>query len=341
MNRLLRGEGRWIAASAATSLIFFAVAVLAMRQNPLALCGLIWSKVLTSPYGLGQMLYRATTLVFTGLGCALAFRCGLFNIGAEGQLYIGAFVMTWLGLKLAFLPGFVAVPICLLAAAAGGAAWALLPAVLKAKRGAHEVITTMMMNFVALAVTNYLISAYLHVPETVHTPELATHVALPFAGLFSRLTQSSSANASALLAVALAFGIRYFLWSTPRGFELRAVGANVHAARTNGIPVERRFLEILLLSGAVSGLAGINFILGYKHYFEAGFASAAGFLGIAVALVAKNHPVGVVFSALLFAFLSQAGLTLNSSVPKELFEILQGALILIVVICQSRFGAND
>jgi len=341
MKKLAKSEGPWLLASLGFTIAFYIVAVLAMGQNPLNLLALIWQRVIDNPYGEGQMFYRATTLIFTGLGCALAFRCGLFNIGAEGQLYVGAFLMTWVGLKLSFLPGLLAVPICLTAAATGGAAWAFLPALLKAKRGAHEVITTMMMNFIALAITNYLISAYLHVPETVHTPELSPQETLPLAAVFSRLTQSSSANASVLVAITLAFAVRYLLWNTPRGFELRAVGTNLHAAKTSGIPVERRFLEILLLSGAVSGLAGINFILGYKHYFEAGFASGAGFLGVAVALVAKNHPIGVIFSALLFAFLSQAGLTLNGSVPKELFEILQGVIILIVVICQNRFGGKD
>ena len=341
MKRLARTEGPWLLASFAFTAAFFIIAVLAMHDNPFHLLELIWHRVLTSPYGMGQILYRATTLIFTGLGCALAFRCGLFNIGAEGQLYIGAFLMTWLGLELGSLPSALLLPICLAGAAVGGALWALLPALLKARRGAHEVITTMMMNFVALALTNYLISWRFHVPETVHTAEMSPHAALPLAAAFEHWTQSSSANASVLIAVALAFAVKYFLWNTPRGFELRAVGLNLNASRTSGIPVERRFLEILLLSGAVSGLAGMNFILGYKHYFEAGFASGAGFLGIAVALVAKNHPVGVIFSALLFAFLSQAGLTLNGSVPKELFEILQGAIILIVVICQNRFGGES
>jgi simple sugar transport system permease protein len=118
------------------------------------------------------------------------------------------------------------------------------------------------------------------------------------------------------------------------------VGANPDAARASGVRVDSRMFLILVLSGALSGLGGVNFILGYKHYFEQGFASSAGFMGIAVALVAKNHPLGVVFSALLFAFLSQAGLTLNRAIPRELFEILQAAVIFIVVISQHRFRSR-
>jgi simple sugar transport system permease protein len=210
-----------------------------------------------------------------------------------------------------------------------------VPGLLKAKRGAHEVITTMMMNFIALALTHYLISAHFHVPEQIHTEELGASAWLP--GLAIR---GSAVNTSFFLAVGLAAAVWYFLWSTPLGFELRAVGANADAARTSGVHVDKRIFLILLMSGALSGLAGVNFILGYKHYFEQGFASSAGFMGIAVALVAKNHPIGVVFSALMFAFLSQAGLTLNRVIPRELFEIMQAAVIFIVVICQNRLAGE-
>lgn len=333
-----RSELRWLSASALLIAAFFTLGVGALGHNPLQIFSLLGAQVLLSPYALGQILYRATTLIFTGLGCALAFRCGLFNIGAEGQLYVGAFAMTLVGLALPGLPAILLLPLLLLAAAAGGGAWALLPGLLKARRGAHEVITTMMMNFIALAATNYLISAHFHEPETIHTAELPAAASLPLLESWVSALAGSPLNASLFLAIALAFSVRYFLWNTPLGFELRAVGMNPEAARTSGVPVEKRWFQILILSGALSGLAGINFILGYKHYFEQGFASSAGFLGIAVALVAKNHPIGVIFSALLFAGLSQAGLTLNRVVPRELFEIMQSAAIFIVVICQNRLG---
>jgi len=229
----------------------------------------------------------------------------------------------------------------LLVAAAGGAAWAAIPAYLKAKRGAHEVITTMMMNFVALALANWLISTRFHEPESIHTAELPAQASLPSLESLFHLFVGSPLNASLFLALALCGCVAYFLWRTPGGFEWRAVGASPGAARTSGIPVEREIFKILLSSGAIAGLAGANFVLGYKHYFEEGFASGAGYLGIAVALVAKNDPIGVIPAALLFAFLSQAGLTLNRLVPRELFEILQAAAILIVVIAQSKLGGKE
>lgn len=336
-----KAEARWLAASAVLGAVIFSAAVLALGKSPFELFGLLGRQVLLSPYGLGQIFYKATTLIFTGLGCALAFRCGLFNIGAEGQLYVGSFLMTYVGLRLDGAPAFLLIPACLLAAAAGGGAWALLPAYLKARRGAHEVITTMMMNFIALAGTNYLIAAHFHTPETIHTAELSSGAWLPQLERAIPSLAGSPVNLSLFIGLGLVFAVRYFLWGTPLGFELRAVGANAEAARTSGAPVDRRIMQILLISGAISGLAGANFILGYKHYFEQGFASSAGFMGIAVALVAKNHPVGVIFSALLFAFLSQAGLTVNRVIPRELFEIMQGAAIFIVVICQNRLGAKS
>ena len=331
-----RAETRWVAVSAAATALLLCAAVLALGHSPIEIFSMIGSQVLGDRYALGQILYKATMLIFTGLGCALAFRCGLFNIGAEGQLYVGAFLMTFAALHMPASPAIVLLPLCLIIAAAGGGAWALLPAYLKAKRGAHEVITTMMMNFIALAGTNYLISAHFHMPETIHTAEITAGAWLPALPM-----KGSAVNASLFIALALSALVRYFLWSTPMGFELRAVGANAEAARTSGVPVDKRIFQILLLSGALSGMSGISFILGYKHYFEQGFASSAGFMGIAVALVAKNNPIGVVFSALLFAFLSQTGLTLNRVIPRELFEIMQGAVIFIVIICQNRLGAKD
>jgi simple sugar transport system permease protein len=336
MKSFLKAEGRWVGITAAAVALIFGVSALALGKNPFALFGLLGRKMLLSSYGNGQVLYKATTLIFTGLGCALAFRCGLFNIGAEGQLYVGAFLMTWAGLNLGSLRSVFLIPVLLAIAATGGAAWAFLPGWLKAKRGAHEVITTMMMNFIAFAGTNYLISAHFHMPETIHTAELPPAASLPGLSL-----GGSPANVSFFLAVALAIGVWYFLWRTPLGFELRAVGANPSAARVSGIPVPTRMLQILLISGAISGLAGMNFILGYKHYFEQGFAANAGFLGIAVALVAMNHPIGVIFSALLFALISESGITLNIVIPKELFEILQGAVIFIVIVSQRRFRETE
>jgi simple sugar transport system permease protein len=339
MKTVLR-EARWVAITIVILALALTVGTLALGQSPTEVFRLIFSQVLFDGYGLGQTLYKATMLIFTGLACSLAFRCGLFNIGAEGQLYAGAFAMTLVGLRFPGLPSIILIPLMLMVAAAGGACWAIVPAVLKAKRGAHEVITTMMMNFVAMALANYLISAHFHEPETIHTAELPAAAGLPNFETMFGLFKGSPVNASLILAVMIAAAIAYFLWRTPTGFEWRAVGVSPDAARTSGVKVSATTIKVMLASGAISGLAGSNFVLGYKHYFEQGFASGAGFLGIAVALVAKNNPIGVIPSALLFAFMSQAGLTLNRTIPREMFDILQAAAILIVVIAQNKLGGE-
>jgi simple sugar transport system permease protein len=335
MNAALR-RWRWIPESAFLLAVALALGAWGLGRSPAELYRRIFVDVLTNGYGIGQIFYKATTLIFTGLACALAFRCGLFNIGAEGQIYAGSFSMTLVGLALPGLPGFVLVPLMLAAAAAGGAAWAAVPAWLKSRHGAHEVITTMMMNFVAMATVNYLVTAHFHEPESIHTAEIPAQAQWATFESALGLFRDSPVNLSLFVAVGLCVAAAYFLWRTPEGFEWRAVGASAPAARAAGIPVDRSIVRILLASGAVAGLAGTNFILGYKHYFEQGFASGAGFLGIAVALVARNDPRGIVPAALLFAFLSQAGLTLNTMVPRELFEILQAAAILIIVVLQNR-----
>ena len=340
MNRVWR-ELRWMMVSGALLAALLSLGSACLGQNPLHIFRLIGSQVLFDGYGLGSILYKATTLIFSGLACALAFRCGLFNIGAEGQLYAGAFGMTMFGLYGPRLPNWLMLPCLLGVAAAGGAAWAVIPAWLKARRGAHEVISTMMMNFVAMAAINWLISTRFHDPETIHTAELPAPCVFPPIAAFERLFPGSAVNASIFLALGFCAIIAYFLWRTPLGFEWRAVGINPAAAKTSGVRVDLTLIGILLASGAVAGLAGANFVLGYKHYFEEGFASGAGFLGIAVALVARNNPIAVIPSAFLFAFLSQAGLTLNRWIPRELFEILQAGAILIIVIAQQKLGGNE
>jgi ABC-type uncharacterized transport system permease subunit len=281
-------------------------------------------------YGIGQVLYKATTLACTGLAVALSLRAGLFNIGAEGQLAAGGFGAALVGLALpAGTPGILAIALCVLAACLAGGAAGAVPGVLRAKFGAHEVIVTIMMNFIILALLNYVIAAKLHVPETLHTPAIN-------AGRVSALAQSieafhgSAANWSIVIVAAAIVAVAWYLFRTRAGFELRAVGLQPGAAEYGGVKVSRVWFRAMALSGAIAGLGGINFVLGYKGYYEDGFAAGAGFLGVAVALVGRNHPLGVVIAALFFATLSQGGLAINAMVPKQVVEVLQGIVILAV-----------
>ena len=305
--------------------------ILSVGQSPGAVYRMLLEGTWGNAYGIGQVLYKATTLVFTGLAVALGLRAGLFNIGAEGQLAAGGFLAALAGYWLpAGTPALLAIPLCIAAAALGGAAVGAVPGVLKARFGAHEVIVTIMLNFIVLALLNWIVAAKLHVPETLHTPDVAPGAVVPRLSDIATAFHGSAANLTILLALAASALVWWYLFRTRRGFELRAAGLQPEAAEYGGVRVPAVWTRVLALCGAVAGLGGVNYVLGYKHYYEEGFAGGAGFLGIAVALVGRNHPAGVILAALLFATLSQGGLAIHALVPKQMVEVLQGIVILAV-----------
>ncbi len=306
------------------------ILILMFGQSPGAVYRLLLEGTWGNAYGFGQVLYKATTLVFTGLAFAIGVRAGLFNIGAEGQLAAGGFVAALLGLLLpAWLPSLVALPLFIVVSALGGGAVGAVPGYLKARFGAHEVITTIMLNFVVLALLAYFVSVYLHVPETLHTQEIRTG-ALPRLGDFISAFHGSAANVTILLALTAAALGWWYLFRTRPGFELRAVGLQPEAAEYAGVNVGGVWWRAMAISGALAGIGGLNYVLGYKHYFEEGFQTGSGFLGIAVALVGRSHPGGIIVASLLFATLSQGGLAVNALVPKQMVEVLQAVVILAV-----------
>ena len=304
--------------------------ILAFGQSPAAVFGLLLEGTWGNAYGFGQVLYKATTLICTGLAVALGLRAGLFNIGAEGQLAAGAFAAALAGLWFpAGTLALLAVPIAIAAALAAGGVAGWVPGVLKSRFGAHEVIVTIMLNFIILALLNWIVATHLRVPETLHTPEIQT-------GAIARLSSvipafhGSAANFTIVIAIGAAVAMWWYLFRMRAGFDLRATGLQPDAAEYGGVRVGRVWVRALALSGALAGLGGINFVLGYKHYYEEGSTGGFGFLGIAVALVGRNHPLGVVLAALFFATLSQGGLAINALVPKQFVEVLQGVVILAV-----------
>ena len=304
--------------------------ILSFGQSPGAVYRLLLEGTWGNAYGFGQVLYKATTLVFTGLSVGVGLRAGLFNIGAESQLAAGGFSVALVGLALpGGLPWLVCLPVYVVVAAAGGGLVGALPGVLKARFGAHEVIVTIMLNFVVLALLGYLTSTRLHVPETLHTRAIRSG-ALPRVADVLPAFHGSAANATLVLAIVTAITLGWFLFRTRLGFEVRAVGLQPRAAEYAGANVARITWQALTLSGAIAGLGGLNFVIGYKHYYEEGFATGAGFLGIAVALVGRSHPLGIVVAALLFATLSQGGLAVNALVPKQMVDVLQAVVILAV-----------
>ena len=306
------------------------VLILSFGQNPGSVYRLLIDGTWGNAYGFGQVLYKTTTLTFTGLAVAVGLRAGLFNIGAESQLAAGGFLAALAGLALPMgLPALVTLPVFLIAAAAGGAVVGGIPGVLKARFGAHEVITTIMLNFIVLALLNYLTAAHLKVEGTLHTAEIHAG-ALPRLSSMIDAFHGSAANVVLFLAFITAAAVAWFLFRTRRGFELRATGLQPAAAEYGGVNVGGVWWRTMALSGALAGIGGLNYVLGYKHYYEESFASGAGFLGIAVAIVGRNHPIGVVLAAFVFATMSQGGLAVNAVVPKQIVDVLQAVVIIAV-----------
>jgi general nucleoside transport system permease protein len=307
--------------------------ILSYGQAPGDVWRLMLSGTWGNAYGIGQVLYKATTLTFTGLSVAIGLRAGLFNIGAESQLAAGGFAAGAIGLLLpAALTPWLAIPICLIAAMVAGGLVGSVPGVLRARFGAHEVIATIMLNFIVLALLNWAISATgLAVPETLHTPSVSAS-AVPRLAAYLPTFHGSAANGTILLALVMVVFSAWLLFRSRFGYELRAVGLQPLAAESAGIRVPRIWILSMVIAGAVAGLGGTNFVLGYKNYFEDGFSGGAGFLGIAVALVGRNHPIGVLLAALFFATLSQGGLAIHALVPKQMVEVLEGIVILAVAV---------
>lgn len=279
-------------------------------------------------YGIGQVLFKATPLLFTGLSVALALRAGLFNVGAEGQITVGAFACAMTGAWLpAATPALVAVPLCLLAAMLGGALVAFIPGWMKARRGAHEVIATIMMNFVVRAAMVGL-GLLVFERESVHTRPIIAAASLLRLSRFIPALRGSAVNLGFPLAIATSFLVAWLLRRTRLGFHLRAVGAQPRVVAAVGGDVGRLAIYAMLLAGAIAGLGGANFVLGYKSYYEDGFSGGVGFVGIAVAVLGGAGPLALLFAALLFGTLAQGALAVNAICPKEIIDVLQAVIII-------------
>lgn len=273
-----------------------------------------------------DFLVNTTPLIFTGLAHAIAFRSGLFNIGVEGQYTIAAITAAALGL-VPGLPPVVHIPLVILGAGLAGAIWAFIPGFFKATRGTNEVVNTIMMNYIAMHVYNYIVKNPLRVPNTVATERI-----FPSATLFRFLGSNYRVNVGLFIAIACAFAAWYFMSFTKPGYELRATGQNMYAAEYGGINRKKAIIMAMVISGLLAGLAGAVQIMGPEHSAKelARFANF-GFNGIAVALLVKSHPLGVLFSASLFGALNNAGPLMQlNGISKDVGNIVQALVILFV-----------
>lgn len=280
-------------------------------------------------YPVTDSLVAATPYIFAGLAVAVGFRCGLFNIGVEGQLFIGAICSVWVGFAVKGLPAIIHIPLALLAGAAGGAAWAFVPAILKAKTGAHEVINTIMMNYIAFRLSEWLLNGPLMRPGTANpvSPFIEPSAELP-----RFFPDPIRFHAGFFIALAVAAFVYWLLFKTTLGFELRTVGANPNAAKYAGMNITRNIVIGMCLSGALGGLAGANEVLGVNHNLANAFSSGYGFDSIALALLGKSHPLGVVLAALLFGTLRSGATRMQNvaQIPIDIISVIQALIIAFI-----------
>ncbi|PAD20799.1 ABC transporter permease [Terribacillus saccharophilus] len=309
-------------------LVAGAIIMLIFGYNPILGYQALWNGVFDSPFFMSETVNRITPYILTGLAIAFAFRTGLFNIGAEGQVLVGWVAAVWVGTAVD-APAFIHLPLALLAAAAAGAFWAFVPGILKAKLGVHEVIVSIMMNYIALHITNYLIRSVL--TDNQETTEPVKQTASLTNDFLIGLT-GSRLHLGFIVALLMVLVMWVILERTKLGFELKAVGYNQHASNYAGMKVERNIVISMLISGLFAGLAGAMQGLGtFGNAFTNTAFSNLGFDGIAVALLGGNNPFGVVLSASLFGFLKVGSLNMSTAgVPNEIIEIVIALIILFV-----------
>ncbi len=276
-----------------------------------------------------ESLVASTPYIFAGLSVALGFRTGLFNIGAEGQIFVGAIFSAFVGYSLTGLPAIIHIPLALLAGALGGALWGFIPGWLKSKTGGHEVINTIMMNYIAFRLSDWLLTGPMKRPGSFNpvSPTIEESAMLP------RFFQDPIRfHFGFFIALFVAWLVYWFLFRTKWGFDLRTVGANPHAARYAGMNILVSTIVAMSFSGALAGLAGTNEVLGLNHNLAQAFSSGYGFDAIALALLGKSHPLGVVFASLLFGTLRNGAtrMQVSAGIPIDIISILQ-ALILAFI----------
>ncbi len=323
--------------SLSLSFLISALVIIAIGEDPTAAVLLMIDGAMGSTYGWGYTLYYATNFIFTGLAVSVAFHAKMFNIGGEGQALLGGLGVAMVCLSFNWPHWSLALIAASLGAMIFGAFWALIPAYLQARRGSHIVITTIMFNFIAASLLNYLLvnvfrpegsmdPATRKFSENAHLPtlhEILANVGIPF-------SKAAPANVSFFVAIAACVLVWLLIWRTRLGYEIRTFGHSEKAAQYAGISSYKIILISMVISGSLAGLMAINNVMGEAERLVMNAAEGAGFIGIAVALMGRSHPVGVFLAAMLFGFLYQGGaeLALWTSIPRDLIIVIQALVIL-------------
>lgn len=325
------------AISVIAAFLIAGLVVLGIGENPLTATKYLLQGSLGTGEGLGFTLFYATDFIFVGLGVAVAYHAGLFNIGAEGQATLAGLGIALVLNNLTFLPGFLLIPLGILGAAAFGAAWAAIPGYLQAKRGSHIVITTIMFNWLASVLIVYLLVNVMRKPQSMNPETRAfpegSHI--PFMhevfAAFGIEIPTSQLNLTLVLALAAAYFVWVLIYRSRLGYAIRVVGSNPTAAVYAGISPARVIIIAMVLSGALAGGLAVNELMGYQHRLLLEFTSGYGFVGIAVALMGRAHPVGIVLASLLFGILYQGGAELafeQPNITRDMVVVIGGIIIL-------------
>ncbi|MEQ1604062.1 MAG: ABC transporter permease [Pyrinomonadaceae bacterium] len=351
-------EVLWPLAAVFAAFVVGGIIVLLIGDNPFQTFYQLIGNSFGSLNDLGYTLFIATPLIFTGLAVAVAFRCGLLNIGAEGQLYIAAFATAWVGIKFGgtmvnifgkeenwswySLPAVLLVLICIITAGVAGGIWGAIPGILKARFGSHEVINTIMLNFIGISLVSYFTQYFFKIPgdPILQTAEIGRNAHIPrISQYIPGMPDFVPLSVAFLLAILMCVLVYVFLWKTKWGYELRAVGENPSAAEYGGISPKKQIIIAMTISGGLAGMVAIGEVLGYRYRYYDGFSDGWGFLGIAVALLGRNHPLGIFIAAIFFAVLKRGEIFVDIEtkyVSKDLVEVLQ-AIIIIFVASFQRF----
>lgn len=326
MNKKAAEIGKSLAAIG-LALVIGAVFIVLAGESPFTAYGSLLKGALGTPQAIANTISKSIPLAFTGLAVALGSRCGMLNIGAEGQLHVGAMASVLTALWLSFLPAPLLMVVSILAGMLGGMIAGSIPGIFKAKFRTNEVIVAIMLNYICTLFTSYLVGGPFKTEGSTAQTEM-----IPKSIWFGKLVPRTQLTWALLLLLLVAAAMYIFLWKTSVGYKLRAVGANPFASKTAGIRVNFYLIMAMTLSGGIAALAGVTEVFGKYHRFIEGFSPSFGFTGIAVAILGRNHPVGVLLTALLFGIMDMGALRMSreTMVSSNMVTVIQSLVILLV-----------
>ncbi|HAF61438.1 MAG TPA: ABC transporter permease [Anaerolineaceae bacterium] len=312
------------------SILIGALVIFLSGKDPIAAYKALWIGAFGNGLKFADTLDRSTVMILAGVAGALAFRTNVTNLGLEGQLYMGAFAAAWVGFSIHGLPSYVHIPLCLIAGCLGGAIWTLPVIYLKLRWNITELVTTLMMNYIGIRFTEYLIAF----PFKDPTATLAGSPVLDASARLPKLMQGSTLNIGFIIAIAVAIFVYWFLFKSKTGYEMRMVGLNKDFAAASGIPVNRSYILAMTMSGAIVGLGGAIMITGFFGRFLGSFSSGYGWDGMMIALLAQNHPLGVLPASLFYGALANGALAMQSAtgVPQTAVVMVKGSIMFFVTV---------